>query len=137
MKNQIEAIVLENTGNLAKVKTSRHGDCSNCGSCPGDNALILDVVNEMGAKPGQHIVLEVSESDVLKAAFIVYVLPLICAAVGAFSGYCVAFYLHVRQEPAEILAGFLFFIMACFFVVRYDRALKQSKNLPSIIKIIQ
>jgi sigma-E factor negative regulatory protein RseC len=40
----------------------------------GDNALILDAVDTFGTQPGQHVLLEIKERNMLKAAFFVYVL---------------------------------------------------------------
>ncbi|MHC1684600.1 MAG: SoxR reducing system RseC family protein [Clostridiaceae bacterium] len=36
----------------------RHSDCKNCGACPGDNSVIIDVDNKIGAKIGQMVLLK-------------------------------------------------------------------------------
>ncbi|WP_243650516.1 SoxR reducing system RseC family protein [Anaerospora hongkongensis] len=59
------------------MKTTRHNDCENCGDCPGNSAIVISVNNALGAKLGQRVAIEVKEVNVLKSAFIVYILPLI------------------------------------------------------------
>ncbi len=90
METQQEGIVLEVFDGTAKVKTSRHNDCENCGACPGNSAIVLEADNSLGAKPGQRVAVEVQEVNMLKAAFIVYVLPLIAIFVGVLIGNVVA-----------------------------------------------
>lgn len=68
MKEKIEGAVIKVDAEKVKVRISRHSVCSNCGTCPGDNALILDVLHP--TKPGQHVLLKTKERNVLKAAFL-------------------------------------------------------------------
>jgi len=69
MQQQQEGVVVEVSGRIAKVKTSRHDDCENCGACPGNSAMILDVLNTMGAELGQRVLVKIQEINMLKAVF--------------------------------------------------------------------
>lgn len=85
MQEQV-GVVLEVSGSMAKVKATRHSDCENCGACPGNQAMVLEARNPVGAKPGQRVAFEVKEVNMLKAAFIVYMLPLVAIFLGAWGG---------------------------------------------------
>ena len=86
MRREETGIVIETSENKAKVKASRHGDCENCGVCPGDNAMVVAVQNPIDASVGQRVAFEIQEANMLMAAFVVYILPLLALMVGAISG---------------------------------------------------
>lgn len=138
MDKQQEGIVLEVTDNhMAKVKTSRHNDCENCGACPGNSALILDARNDLGAKPGQRVAIEVREVNMLKAAFIVYILPLIAIFIGVVAGG--TFAEHSGYQPLwfQIIGGTVAFILSVVYIKFFDSAARSDvKMQPTIIRIL-
>lgn len=137
MKQEEVGIVLEINGKMAKVKAARHGDCENCGSCPGDMAIVMDVQNPLSAKPGQKVAFEIPQANMLQAAFMVYIMPLLAAGFGAVMGWYVATYFGLPTVPWQIGGGIAVFILSLFLVKIYDRAVKKnSKMLPVITKIL-
>ena len=138
MEKEQEGIVLEVSGSMAKVKASRHSDCENCGSCPGNTAIVVDALNPLGAQRGQRVALEVKEVNMLKAAFIVYILPLIMAVAGAFAGN----YLAVQQLASnplwyQIGGGFIAFGLSIIYIKYFDRnARTNDKMRPVITRIL-
>ena len=93
---QQEGIVVEVEGRIAKVKTSRHNDCENCGACPGNSAIVISAFSPMQVKPGQRVVVEVQEINMLKAAFVVYLMPLLAIFLGALEGHGIAGYIAMN-----------------------------------------
>ncbi len=138
MDKQQEGIVLEVFGgNLAKVKTSRHNDCENCGACPGNSAMVLEALNDIGAKPGQRVAIEVKEVNMLKAAFIVYILPLIAVFFGAMTGGIVAERLGSEVLWWQIAGGVLAFILSVAYIKYFDHAARTDiKMQPTIVRIL-
>lgn len=137
MRKEEFGIVVEINGEMAKVKATRHGDCENCGSCPGDNAITLDVKNPLSAKLGQKVAFEIPQTNMLQAAFVVYVLPLIAAAAGVIVGSLIANQFGQPLVLFQIIGGIVAFILSLFFVKIYDRYVKSNKNmLPVITKIL-
>lgn len=138
MDKQQEGIVLEVMGgNLAKVKASRHNDCENCGACPGNSAMVLEALNDVGAKPGQRVAFEVREVNMLKAAFIVYILPLIAVFIGAVAGGSVADRLGSQALWWQITGGVLAFILSVIYIKYFDHAARTDvKMQPIIIRIL-
>ena len=139
MDKQQEGIVLEViAGNLAKVKTSRHNDCENCGACPGNSAIVLEARNDIGAKPGQRVAVEVREINMLKAAFIVNILPLINTFIGAVTGGMLAERLLVSDLLwAQIVGGIVGFSLSIIYIKFFDSAARMDvKMQPIIVRIL-
>ncbi|MEL7660849.1 SoxR reducing system RseC family protein [Acetobacterium wieringae] len=137
MRREETGIVIETSENKAKVKASRHGDCENCGVCPGDNAMIVAVQNPLGAKVGQRVAFEIQEANMLMAAFVVYILPLLALLVGAISGGILGNQLGQHVLVFQIGGGIVCFVIAVVYLKRYDRAVKKNDQLlPVITKIL-
>ncbi|WP_425060608.1 hypothetical protein SCACP_13430 [Sporomusa carbonis] len=137
MEKLQEGIVLEVTGNIAKVKTSRHSDCENCGACPGNTAMVLDARNPVGAQKGQRVAIEIQEIGMLKAAFIVYVLPLIAAVVGAVAGNYLAGSMQAEPVWYQSGGGLIAFGLSMVYIKYFDRnARTNDKMQPVITRIL-
>lgn len=138
MDKQQEGIVLQVIeGNLAKIKASRHNDCENCGACPGNSAMVLEARNDIGAKPGQHVVFVVQEINMLKAAFIVYILPLIAAFIGAWSGWGLAERLGSESLWFQITGGVMAFVLSVVYIKYFDSSARfDVKMQPVIVRIL-
>ncbi|ADK14203.1 MULTISPECIES: SoxR reducing system RseC family protein [Clostridium] len=137
MKRESEGIVIETSESIAKVRASRHGDCKSCGACPGDNAIVVDAKNPVGAKPGQHVVFEIKDANMLWAAFIVYILPLIGILIGALIGTWIGGKLGHSLREFQIGGGVLFFILSLIYIKIFDRSTsKNESKKPVITKIL-
>lgn len=132
-KEQQEGVVVAVEGEIAKVRTSRHNDCENCGACPGNSAIVLDARNPVGAKPGQRVVVEVQEIGMLKSAFVVYILPLIAMFVGAWLGGYLAG--CMGREPLWFQAGGagLAFIGSVVYIKYFDKSARGNTTMQPVI----
>ncbi len=68
----------------AKVEFPRQSACDKCGMCAKhkDNMTVyMDVKNDIDAKVGDKVVVTMASGYVLKATFIVYVVPIILVAL--------------------------------------------------------
>lgn len=118
--------VLSVSGNMAKVlydrPTACHGDCDHCaggcGSMAAKERLIVEAENRIGAAPGDQVLIEGETPKVVKAVFLVYVLPVVLF----FVGYFVA--AHVGASPA--LGGGIGFVLGLLAAVLESR--RQQKN---------
>lgn len=137
MDKQQEGIVLEIHGLVAKVKTSRHNDCENCGACPGNSALVLEARNMLGAKPGDRVLIEVQEVNMLKAAFIVYMLPLLAIFIGAVIGNLLAEKMGFSVVMFQAAGGFIFFVLSVLYIKLFDLSARNDvKMQPVITKVL-
>ena len=119
------------------MKISRHSDCSNCGLCPGEDALVLDAPNTLDTKPGQRVILEIKEGNMLKAAFSVYILPLVAVAGGIFLGYFFSSFFKTSEVLPMTIGGVVFGLVAVLAIKRLDRSLQSATDMPKIIKVIK
>lgn len=137
MQKEVEGVVIDLCGNIAKVKVNRHGECKNCGACPGDNAAILEVQNKIEAKLGQRVVVEIREANMLKAAFVVYILPLISILVGCIIGTLLSEKIHQSNIPFQIAGGVVAFIISIIYIKVCDKNTgSNEKTKPIITRVI-
>jgi sigma-E factor negative regulatory protein RseC len=137
MDTQQEGIVLEVIGSMAKVKTSRHNDCENCGACPGNSAMVLEARNDIGARPGQRVAIEIREINMLQAAFIVYILPLIVVCIGIIAGWNLAQRLGSEPLWFQVAGGVVAFIMSVVYIKYFDTSARTDiKMQPTITRIL-
>jgi sigma-E factor negative regulatory protein RseC len=137
MIKEEQGIVLEVHGNIAKVKAGRHSECKSCGACPGDKTIILDVQNPLGAKPGQKVCFEIIEINVLKAAYVVYIQPLVAALIGVFVGYMLATSFNQSVKWFQIIGGIIGFIISFVYIKIFDKNVNRDSNMqPTITKIL-
>lgn len=128
-------VVIAVQGGIAKVKASRHNDCENCGACPGNSAMIVEVQNTIAAQPGQQIVFVIEQVNMLWAAFVVYILPIVATIVGVFLAQYFAPIFNIDNNTGQIIAGLGAFALAVMFVRRYDRYVRRrTQMLPYIIR---
>jgi sigma-E factor negative regulatory protein RseC len=132
-----QGLVIEVTDSIAKIRVGRHSDCKNCGACPGSNSIIVNAKNEIGAKPGQRVVIEVRETNVLGAAFIVFVLPLIALFIGVMLGGLVGKYTGVNIHTLQVIGGVVAFLLSIVVVKIFDKsASANEKSQPVIVRIL-
>lgn len=135
MKETI-GVVLETDAATAKVKINRHGECSNCGACPGDSAMVIDVSNKICAKPGQRVIINMPENNMLKAAFAVYLMPLIAAIIGFSAGTVISTAAGINSTFMQILMTVIFVTVSIVNIKSFDKSAKNGKlSQPEIVRI--
>lgn len=137
MSKQQEGLVVEVSGSMAKVKASRHSDCDNCGACPGNTAIVVEALNLAAAKPGQRVAIEIRQVNMLKAAFIVYMAPLIAAFAGAITGNYASTFIGIDSLIASIAGGVGFFTLAVWYVKYFDHMARNDERMrPVIVSVL-
>lgn len=134
MKKVSEGVVIEIGQDFAKIRASKHGDCKSCGLCAGENATIVDAKNPVGAKPGQHVIFEVKERNMLKAAFIVYILPLIAIFIGALLGTWIGNRIGHSERALQIGGGAVLFIISLLYIKIFDKSTSRNDAMKPVIK---
>lgn len=134
MPDLVEGVVIETNGETAKVRTSIHSDCENCGVCPGSNAMIIDAVDMVGAKPGDSVLVENKQSNMVLVAFMVYIFPLLAVGCGILLGYYLSHRFIFSPALLMTLGGLFFGVMALFIIKHFDRSLQLEKPTIRSIK---
>ena len=97
------------------------GDCHKCSGCgAARETILLTADNPIGAKPGDLVNLRSETGPVLKAAAVLYVLPLVLF----FAGYA----LGAGLNRSGALWGCLAFALSIVFIIIYDRRMAKKDN---------
>lgn len=101
-------------------KSACSGDCHKCSGCGAvEQTMVFTARNLIGAKPGELVIVESETGPVLKAAAVLYLMPLVLFIVG---------YLVGMQWGLGGLIGALAFVLSILLVVLYDRLVMKKKN---------
>ena len=127
-----KGIITKINANTVTVKLYKSSSCSHCSCCSETNKMGSDFefkVNQ-NVELGDLVTLEISEKDVVKAAFIAYIFPPILMILG----YIVADHLGFSEMPS-IFGSFLGLGVGFIFLAIYDRFFAK-KTIDEEIKII-
>ena len=107
------------------------GDCHKCSGCgAAKETILLKAKNPIGAMRGDVVILESATGPVLKAAVVMYMIPMVLFFLGYFVGD--AFW----QRGA--LVGSLAFVAAIALAVLYDRKIgKNDKTSYTLIRFVE
>lgn len=135
---QEQGFVMGVKDGIAHIKVGRHEDCTGCGGCPSSRQVMVDAVNEIGAAPGQHVRFEMREEHVLVGAFVVFLMPLIAAGLGAWIGWQAGM-MQGWEETRSIAAGSVaFFLLSLVGVKLFDKKVARDRQMkPVIVDILQ
>ncbi len=98
------------------------GDCHKCSGCgAAKEAMIFEAQNPIGARRGDLVKVESDTATVLKAAMVLYVLPLVLFFLG--------YYLGTLLGDFGALCGCLGFCLGVGIIVLYDRKVMKKKNI--------
>lgn len=124
---RVRQVHADGTATVMHVRESAcSGDCHKCSGCgAAKEAILLDAKNPIGAKPGDLVTIESETGPVLKAAMVMYMLPMVLF----FAGYAAG---AVWQQGP--LVGCLAFAASIGLAVLYDRKVVKKQNLGYTIK---
>ena len=111
----------DDTVQVACIRQSAcSGDCHKCSGCGAvEQTMIFTARNPIGAKPGDLVTVESATGPVLKAAAVLYMLPLVLFIAGYLLG--------MRWQLGGLIGG-LAFVLSIAIVVAYDRLVMQKRN---------
>ena len=98
------------------------GDCHKCSGCgAAKETMIFTAVNAIGASRGDLVKVESATGPVMKAATVLYVVPLVLFFLG--------YYLGDKLGGMGTLVSCLGFVLGIVLVVVYDRKVVKKSNL--------
>ena len=123
MQQLVKILSCEEDG-TAKVACLRQsacsGDCHKCSGCGAvEQTMVFTARNPIGARPGDMVTVESATGPVLKAAAVLYLMPLVLFIAG---------YLVGMQWGLGGLTGALAFGLSIGLVIAYDRFVMKKKN---------
>lgn len=97
------------------------GDCHKCSGCgAAKEAILLTADNPIGAKQGDFVTLRSETGPVLKAAMVLYMMPLVLF----FTGYAIGAAMNISGA----LTGSLAFVASIVLIVLYDRRMAKKDS---------
>ncbi len=120
---RVKAVYENGTAQVMHVRESAcSGDCHKCSGCgAAKETVLLTAENPIGAKAGDFVKVESATGPVLKAAVVLYVLPLVLFFLG--------YYLGTLAGKFAAAAACLGFVLGIVMVVVYDRKVVRKENL--------
>lgn len=123
----------------AIVMVKRHDVCGKCGGCgvavsgSGDN--YVEAVNAVNAAIGQNVRVAMKTSHVLKASFVVYIVPIIALLAGIWLGQTLERMFGVLAR-FDLILGFVFLIGSYLLVRGYDKKVAGGEAAASVVEIL-
>jgi sigma-E factor negative regulatory protein RseC len=119
--------------NLVEVAFQRSEACAKCRACHdvGENLVGLEAVDELGAKQGDLVEIEIPTAAVIKGSIIVFIVPILFLALGYFIGSGLAGALGWLEgmELIGIIFGLFLMTLSFFLVSWYDRNIQEKESL--------
>lgn len=139
-----EGIVIKVESRTAWVTTTKTSACEACAaksSCTvlgGGKEMEVEAINDVGAQVGQKVVLYFQTSPLLKATFLLYVLPILFLLLGAFIGDQAAPYFSIDPSTCSAIVGLIFFGISIKFVKsKGNKLAKKDAYRPKVIRILK
>ncbi|MBV7274117.1 SoxR reducing system RseC family protein [Clostridium sp. PL3] len=135
MKNELIGIVTEARGELALVRPVSHTSCDSAYCCQGEGVSksVIEVKNEVNANVGDKVIFEAKEVGMIRVAFIVFILPLVLAVLGAVAGWHISGTLGINSQITAIFCGIIFFIISLIIIKFYEKYVSENSRLKPII----
>ena len=136
-----KGIVTRTDLGTAWVKTLQSEACEGCSSCGTCGAQRPDseveVINEVGARVGDRILIDFKTSAFLKVTFMLYIFPIICLTLGAMLGLQVAADYGYDESACSALLGFAGFFISVFIIRAAGRKMATHRNYrPQMTKVL-
>lgn len=125
---RVRKVHQDGTATVFHVRESAcSGDCHKCSGCgAAKEAIVVEARNAIGAQVGDLVKIEAESGPVLKAAVVMYMVPMILF----FVGYAIG-----AIWGLGALFGGLFFALSIALVVVYDRkVVKKNETVYTITK---
>jgi len=115
---------VENQKALIRVnRTSACATCESHGSCHIEKRdLVVEVANDLQAKPGDQVELSMPEGAVMQLSTLVYLLPVIALIIGAFAGASIGDALMLNDSISAVGGGAILMIMVFLFLKKLEKS---------------
>ena len=120
---KVQACYPDGTARVLHIRQSAcSGDCHKCSGCgAAKETMIFTAQNAIGAARGDLVKVESATGPVMKAATVLYVVPLVLFFLG--------YYLGDLMGGMGTLVSCLSFVLGIVLVVVYDRKVVKKSNL--------
>ena len=139
-----KGVVIKVDATTAWVTTTKTSACEGCAaksSCTtlgGGKEMEVEAINDIGARIGQKVVLQFHTSPLLKATFLLYVVPILFLILGAFIGDQAAPRFDMDPSTCSVIVGLVFLGISIKFVKsKGNKLAKKDAYRPKIVRILK
>lgn len=136
-------VVTETAGATAWVTTRRSSACESCssrGSCMsegGSQEMRVQVDNPVRADVGDRVLIHLHTGSLLKATFLLYVIPILCMLAGAGAGQWLGTRYGLDPNGAAVGFGIAALLIGVAGMRRKANALAQRADYrPAIVRVL-
>jgi len=138
-------VVVAVHGDLAEIESRRQSACGSCaanGGCGtsllerhfGRRPLVLTVYNQIGASPGESVVIGVPEQSLLMLSLAAYVVPLVTMIAGAIAGSLFASIAAPGSDrELSLAAGVIGLAVGLGWLGRFSRARESDARYRPVV----
>ncbi len=121
-KVKVKRLLHDGTAQVIRIRESAcSGDCHKCSGCgAAQQTMLFTAENPIGAKEGDMVIVSAASAPVLKAAAVLYILPLVLFFAGYIAGACIGNW--------GIWLGALGFFLGIGCVIAYDRRAARKRE---------
>ncbi|MFC1478528.1 SoxR reducing system RseC family protein [Candidatus Margulisiibacteriota bacterium] len=138
---QEQGKVVKTEGNIVFIELEKRAACGYCHACDfQQNGNILKVVNDKQAKVGNKVVISIPEWNMIKIAFLVYIVPLVLFVAAYLAGDGIARNFSTSTDQfiiwgmiTSIAVLFLYYLFIKFYDKQYKNSLKGKPQVVSIL----
>jgi len=133
--------IISTDGDRAKVVLQRHSACGDCQGCRwGDEDMKMEIeaINSIRAKAGDRVEIDMENQNVLAAAFIAYMIPLIALIAGVVLGSLILDKIGVTQykEIGSGIIGLVFTAVSFILIKTKENSFKSNKDFVAVITAV-
>nr|WP_275890918.1 SoxR reducing system RseC family protein [Romboutsia hominis] len=112
----------------------RHSACAACGKCVTSSEskdIVVEVDNNIGAKVGDRVKVNMDGVNVLKAAFLVYLTPLAGLLIGTIATYFILNSISMTSsiEVISFIVGITTMMIVFFILKKRDKNLERAESI--------
>lgn len=136
-------LVVEAKGEIAWVETSRKTSCGSCeakgcgtgalSKVLGRKSQRMQVKNPIDAKPGEQVVLGISESALIKGSLAVYLVPLLALLAGGLFGELMATQMQWGEEGTTIIFALIGLGLSLLWLQRFNQRAANDETFNAVI----
>lgn len=120
--------------NLAEVEFEATSACAKCKGCKVSEVgrMVLQATNQIGAKVGDPVLVEIPEAESIRATLLVFIFPVI----GLVAGYFTGIRIFPDSEVMGIIGSITFLSITFLLLNIYDKKLAQKAECKASVRRI-
>ena len=129
-------VVISKHGGWVNVLLTKGEKCEGCSACTayGPNSMSIQARNEIDAKTGDIVDVEVSPKQVVGLSFLIFLFPVIAMICGYFLGLKIGSNLGLAGEGSGIVGAVSLLILSFLIIKIYDTTWGKSwKNAAYVV----